>query len=273
MGVCRQGYYAWCNRKPSNRTIANASLLELIRATYKKSSKTYGSPRIYQELRASGVRCSEKRVAQIMQRNEIRAGRARRYVVTTDSNHNLPTADNLLDRKFTVDQANTHWSGDITYIWTREGWLYLAVVLDLFSRKVVGWSMNSTMDRKLVIAALDMAIANRHPSKGLLCHSDRGSQYASGDYQNRLSEAGFICSMSRRANCWDNAPIESFFASLKKELIYATKFHSHAEARAAIFKWIEIWCNHNRRHSALGYISPDAYEQNQESIRPLAKVA
>ena len=261
MTVCRSGFYAWCKRETSTRERANIELAKKIDVIYKESDKTYGSPRVYHELKGQGIACSEKRIARLMRLCDIKAVMPRRFACTTDSNHQLPIAENLLDREFGSETPDTRWSSDITYIWTGESWLYLAVILDLFSRRVVGWAMGTTLERSLVLSALDMALANRRPASGLLCHSDRGSQYASGDYQQQLKDAGIVCSMSRRGNCWDNAPTESFFASLKRELVYRTRFATRSEARAAIFHWIEVWYNRKRRHSSLGYLSPDAFEQ------------
>src|SRR5579871_4696250 len=199
-----------------------------------------------------------------MRAANLKAVLAKRFVVTTDSNHALPVAQNLLDRQFEVEHPNRVWTADISYVWTSDGWLYLAVVLDLFSRRIVGWAMGTTLERSLVLSALEMALTSRTPEAGLLCHSDRGSQYASGDYQKALEQAGAICSMSRKGNCWDNAPTESFFASLKKELVYRTHFASRSEAKAAIFEWIEVWYNRKRRHSSLGYLSPEAFEKQYQ---------
>lgn len=198
----------------------------------------------------------------------IKAVLPKRFVVTTDSNHALPVAENLLDRQFGADTANTRWTTDISYVWTSEGWLYLGIVLDLFSRRIVGWAIGTTLERSLVLSALSMAIHNRHPEAGLLCHSDRGSQYASGDYQKALSEAGIVCSMSRKGNCWDNAPTESFFSSLKRECVYRHRFATRSEARTVLFAWIEVWYNRKRRHSALGYLNPDAFEHQHSQRQP-----
>lgn len=267
MRVTRSGYYSWATRSESARCRQDRELLFKIRVAHKESDRTYGSPRIHQELRASGIRCARKRIARIMQANGIVAEYRRRFVVTTDSKHDLPVADNLLDQKFDTPAANTRWAGDITYLWTSEGWLYLAIILDLFSRRVVGWSMKSTIERSLVIDALVAALRCRRPgNSGLICHSDRGSQYASDDYQKVLREAGIACSMSRKGNCWDNAPVESFFASLKRELIYRNRFATREEARTAVFKWIEAWYNRRRRHSALGYMSPEQFERQQITL-------
>jgi transposase InsO family protein len=208
-----------------------------------------------------------------MRKYEITARPLRRYVTTTDSNHPLPVAHNRLEQKFTVEQPNTRWSADITYLWTGEGWSYLAVVLDLYSRRVVGWSLKETLDRSLVLSALQGALMQRNPGAGLICHSDRGSQYASGDYQALLSGAGALCSMSRKGNCYDNAPVESFFASLKRELIHRCTFSTRKEARSAVFEWIAVWYNRKRRHSTLGYLSPDQFEQQHLSQDPMRRAA
>lgn len=270
--VSESGYYAWRSRDESQRQGQNRKLLVEIKAIHQESDQTYGSPRVHRELKARGIQCSEKRVARLMREAGIRAKQARRFKVTTDSRHSLPVAENVLDRQFEPDQANRRWASDITYIWTQQGWLYLAVVLDLFSRRVVGWSMQPTLERTLVIDALKMALQRRCPGPGLLHHSDRGSQYASGDYQRLLREASIICSMSRRGNCWDNAPVESFFSTLKRERVYHRRYRSRAEARADVFAYIEVWYNRKRRHSSLGYVSPSEYEAKMLKP-PLARVA
>jgi putative transposase len=196
----------------------------------------------------------------------------KRYVLTTDSDHSLPVAANLLDRHFEAEAPDVKWACDITYVWSAEGWLYLSVVLDLFSRKVVGWSMGHTWERGLVLSALAMACSTRQPAVGLLVHSDRGSQYASLDFQQALSEGGMVCSMSRKGNCWDNAPMESFFATLKKELVYRCRFATREQARSAIFAWIAGWYNRKRRHTSLGSLSPEAFERRfySEQARGMA---
>jgi len=271
MQVGRSGFYAWRQRQKSERQNQNEILTEQIRAAHEESDQTYGSPRIYSELQEAGIACSQKRVARLMRLSQISAMRPKRFVVTTDSDHALPVADNLLARLFTAEAPDTKWTADITYLWTGQGWLYLAVILDLFSRRIVGWAMDQTIDRTLVLSALDMAILGRKPASDLLCHSDRGSQYASGDYQHRLQEAGIVCSMSRRGNCWDNAPTESFFATLKKELVHRTHFESREQARGAVFRWIEVWYNRKRRHSTLGYLSPEAFERKQQQEQANAR--
>ena len=224
------------------------------------SRQTYGSPRIHAELTARGEPCSVKTVARIMRENDVVAKRRRKFRATTDSNHPFPVADNLLNRQFTVAAPNQAWVSDITYIPPREGWLYLATVQDLFSRRIVGWSMQERITRQLVIDALQMAVDRRGPAAGLLHHSDRGSQYASDDYQTMLAQHGMTCSMSRRGNCWDNAVMESFYSTIKTELVYHCDFQSRDEARRAIVEYIEMFYNLARRHSSLGYLSPVAYE-------------
>lgn len=270
--VSASGYYAWKKRLPSVQMQANAQLTEQIKTIYEDSDQTYGSPRIYEELKQRGVSCSEKRIARLMRLSQLYAVTAKRFIVTTDSNHALPIAENVLDREFSVETPNARWTADITYLWTSEGWLYLAVILDLFSRRVVGWAMGETLERGLVLSALNMALTGRLPSAGLLCHSDRGSQYASGDYQQALKAAAATCSMSRKGNCWDNAPTEAFFATLKRELVHRRHFASRQEARTAVFAWIETWYNRKRRHSTLGYLSPEAFERQyqQQQQEPIA---
>jgi putative transposase len=261
--VSPAGYYAWRQRPPSARQQRHDTLLVEIQAIHAEVKQRYGSPRIYKELVARGHPCCVNTVAKLMRDNEIQAKTARKFRVrTTDSNHDLPVADNLLDRQFNPSEANEAWVADITYIPTREGWLYLAAVEDLYSRKVVGWALAAHMESRLVVDALELAVQRRLPSEGLLSHSDRGSQYASEHYQLLLARHGITCSMSRKADCWDNAPMESFFASLKKELVHGADFGTRAEARAEIFEYIEVFYNNQRRHSSLGYVSPAEYEQS-----------
>jgi transposase InsO family protein len=270
--VGRGGYYAWRKRQPSPRQKANRALTQQIKAVFEASGQTYGSPRIFDELKEAGVACSEKRIAVLMRLAELKAVLPKRFMLTTDSNHSLPVADNLLDRHFEAEAPDQKWTCDLTYVWTGEGWLYLAVVLDLFSRRVVGWSMAQTLERGLVLSALEMARSGRQPAAGLLVHSDRGSQYASLDYQQALSAAGMVCSMSRRGNCFDNAVTESFFATLKKELVYRSRFATREQARSAIFSWIAAWYNRKRRHTSLGSLSPEVFERRyrQEPARAVA---
>ena len=265
LGVSRSGYYAWRTRPASRRSHENVALVTHIRAIHARSRRTYGSPRVHAELRAQGVRCSAKRVARLMQRTDIRACRPRRAHRTTDSHHTLPVADNVLNRAFTAHAPNSKWAADITYIGTREGWLYLAVVMDLFSRRIIGWSMQSTLACSLVLDALRMALLQRQPMESVLHHSDRGSQYASGDYQALLAAGNVWCSMSRKGDCYDNAPVERFFGTLKTELVYQQHYATRAEARSAVFEYIERFYNRQRRHSALGYLSPAEYEAHHRT--------
>ena len=261
LGVSRSGYYAWKDRPPSQCAQENTYLLGLIRRFHKRSRQTYGSPRIWTDLRDEmGIRCSRKRVARLMRANNIRARRRRRYKVTTRAAANRPVAPNLLDQDFTATRPNEKWLADITYIDTDEGWLYLASILDVFSRRIVGWSMGTRLYRQLVENALHMAVGQRRLEADLLHHSDRGSQFTSQDYRALLKTHGITVSMSRTGNCYDNAMKESFFATLKTECADG-RFPTRRAARQAIFEYIELWYNRKRRHSALGYLSPEAYEQ------------
>jgi putative transposase len=262
--VSPAGYYAWRQRPASEFQQRRDALVVEIRAIHAEFKARYGSPRIQKELVARGQGCCVNTVAKLMRDNDIQAKTARKFrVTTTDSNHDLPVADNILDRQFNPSEANETWVADITYIPTLEGFLYLAAVEDLYSRRIVGWSMDDNMESRLVVDALEMAVQRRLPDEKLLAHSDRGSQYASAHYQRLLGRHGITCSMSRRADCWDNAPMESFFASLKKELVHDARFATRAEARAAIFEYIEVFYNRQRRHSSLGYVSPAEYEQSE----------
>jgi transposase InsO family protein len=261
--VSPAGYYAWQQRPTSAQEQRRDALVVEIRAIHAQFKRRYGSPRIHAELVARGHSCSLNMVAELMQEHGIAAKTKRKFRHTTDSNHNLPVAENLLDRQFNPSGMNEVWVADITYIPTREGWLYLAAVEDLYSRRVVGWAMAEHMESRLVVDALEMAVQRRLPDEGLLTHSDRGSQYASEHYRLLLAKHGIDCSMSRRGDCWDNAPMESFFASLKKELVHDADFATRAEARAALFEYIEVFYNGQRRHSSLGYVSPAEYEQSE----------
>lgn len=232
---------------------------------FDQNRRSYGSPRIYTELRDEGILCSENRVARLMRKASICVEPVRKFRATTDSAHGLPVAVNHLGRQFQAETANTKWASDITYLWTKEGWLYLAVVLDLFSRRVVGWSLQASLHKELVLNALDMAVQGRKPDAGLLHHSDRGSQYASLTFQESLIQIGAVCSMSRKGDCWDNAVVESFFSTLKREMVNRETFETRKEARLAVFEWIEVWYNRKRRHSALGYLSPEAFEKQHET--------
>ena len=270
--VSTSGYYDWRARPESRRKKQDRRLVVEIKAIHKESRQTYGSPRIHDELKDRGIHCGKKRVARLMRLHDISAKQTRRFKATTDSKHARPVAENVLARQFTPSAPNVVWAADITYIPTRQGWLYLAVVLDLFSRRVVGWSMHNRLNRSLVLDALKMALRGRSPRPGLIHHSDRGSQYASGDYQGLLQAQQMVCSMSRRGNCWDNAPVESFFSTLKRELVHHRRWQTRAAVRAAIFEYIEVWYNRKRRHSSLGYQSPVQYEALFESS-PLTLVA
>lgn len=260
LAVSSSGFYAWCRRGLSARAREDAALKVEIRAAHAASGKRYGSPRIHADLTADDQQISRKRVARLMREEGIEGQRKRRFRVTTDSRHSHPVAANVLQRNFTASAPNKVWVTDITYIWTREGWMYLAAILDLYSRRIVGWSMDSCIDRTLALDALSMALKTRRPESGLLHHSDRGVQYASADYQNQLRERGIVCSMSRKGDCWDNAVAESFFSTLKAELVHRTDYVSHDHARASVFEYIEVFYNRRRRHSALGYVSPVDHE-------------
>ena len=261
LAVSPGGYYDWRGRPTSDRTRRSEALVISIKAIHAEVKARYGSPRIHAELAARGEACCVNTVAKLMREHGIAARTKRKFRCTTDSSHGLPVAENVVDRQFEPAAPDRVWTADITYIPTREGWLYLAAVEDLHSRRIVGWSMSERIDSRLVVAALEMAVARRLPGAGLVAHSDRGSQYASEHYQRLLAGHGIACSMSRRANCWDNAPMESFFASLKKELVHDEDYATRAEARASLFEYIEVFYNRVRRHSSLGYRSPVEYER------------
>jgi len=258
----RSGYYAWRQRQGSIRQQENQKLCEQIIDIFDKSRQTYGSPRIHAVLNAQGFKVGLNRVARLMSQLGIRAVKKRRFQVTTDSAHAFPIASNVLARQFQVCEPDKVWVADITYIWTSEGWLYLAAIIDLFSRRVIGWSMDEHMRTELVLTALESALGQRQASpSGLLFHSDRGSQYASGDYQKALQDAKIQSSMSRRANCWDNAVAESFFGTIKTEFIHKQNFSTRTEARTAIAEWIEVFYNRQRIHSTIGFLSPVEFEE------------
>ncbi len=259
--VSAGGYYDWRGRPQSSRAAWHDALVVAIKVVHGEVKARYGSPRVHAELVARGEPCCVNTVARLMRREGIAAKTKRKFRVTTDSKHDRPVAENVLDRRFEPEAPNRAWTADITSVATHEGWLYLAAVEDLYSRKIVGWSMGSRIDSRLVVDALKMALARRLPGESLVAHSDRGSQYASEHYQGLLADHGITCSMSRRANCWDNAPMESFFASLKKELTRSEIFATRAEARASLFEYIEVFYNRIRRHSSLGYKSPAEYEK------------
>jgi transposase InsO family protein len=260
--VARSGYYAWCRRPVSRRAQEDQRLLPKIATIHRMSQASYGSPRVYQALRQQGETCGRHRVARVMRAHALVGKQRRTYrVTTTDSRHALPVAANVLDRQFTPAAPNRVWVSDITYVPTGEGWLYLATVMDLYARRIVGWALSARIDRGLVLDALTDALRRRQPAPGLLHHSDRGSQYASADYQALLAQHGLIPSMSRTGNCWDNAPMESFFHTLKVEALHDQTFRTRADARQAIFTYIEVWYNRQRLHSTLGYRSPEQFEQ------------
>ena len=270
LNVSRAGFYAWQARAPSGHARADARLGVEIAAIHAESRQRYGSPRVHAELRDRGHRTSRKRVARLMRHHQLASRRRRRFRATTDSRHSFPVAPNVLARQFAQGAPDRAWVTDITYMPTGEGWLYLAVILDLCSRVVVGWAMSERITRELTLNALDMALVQRRPGHGLLHHSDRGSQYASGDYQQALAAAGIVCSMSRRGNCWDNAVAESFFATVKVELVHDARWETRAAARTALFEYIEVFYNGQRRHSSLGYLSPRAFERQRTQQRPAA---
>lgn len=265
LAVSPSGFYAWRTRPPCERAIADEVLMARVRIAHETSDQTYGAPRVHRELRAEGVRVGKKRVARLMRVDGLVAARRKRGSVrTTDSHHAHPIAPNLLERRFDVNgirETDRVWVSDLTYVPTGEGWLYLAVVLDLKSRRVVGWAMRSTLEAELALSALRMALAARQPRPGLVHHSDRGVQYACSDYRTVLAAGRIEASMSRKGDCWDNAVAESFFATLELELIARHRWATRSAARQAIFRYIETWYNPRRRHSTLGYLSPVEYEQ------------
>ena len=260
LAVSPAGYYAWRARPESVRAVANRALVAKIRVIHQASRETYGSPSIWDALVKRGHGAGEHRIARLMRAEGIRAKTVKKWRATTQSNHRMPVAANVLKRQFTVAQPNQVWAGDITYVWTTEGWLYLAVVLDLYSRAVIGWALGARLTGDLAQQALTMALHHRAPKAGLLHHSDRGSQYAATAYQQLLTTHGMISSMSRRGNCWDNACVESFFGTLKRELIYHRQYRTRDEATQDIFEYIEVFYNRLRRHSTLGYYSSAEFE-------------
>ena len=257
LAVSRSGFYAWRGREPSQAQLRRETLTETIREIHIKSRRNFGAPRVYRELLKQGHAVNRKTVEKYMQNAGLRSQTCRRFrVSTTDSNHSHPIAPNLVNRNFSPSAKNETWTTDITYIPTEEGWLYLAVVEDLFTRKIVGWSMSHSMESRLVVDAMEMAVQREHPGPGLVAHSDRGVQYASDHYQQLLAKHDITCSMSRKGNCWDNAPMESFFATLKKELVHHEHYRTHAQARHSLFEYIEVFYNRQRTHSAINYQSP-----------------
>ena len=265
-GVSRSGYYGWRKRGLSKRELSNQALLEKIKKFHEDSRRTYGSPRITADLWASGETCGHNRVARVMKVNGIAAKTKRKFKVTTNSKHNHPVASNLVKQKFVAEKPNQLWTSDITYLWTIEGWLYLSVILDVFNRRIVGWAMSKRLKKELVITALKQALNHRTPARDMILHSDQGSQYASGDFQNLLDKHGIIPSMSGKGNCYDNAITETFFHTLKTELIYFKNYQTREEAKSSVFEYIEVFYNRQRRHSSLGYKSPVDFENQLNYI-------
>lgn len=261
LDVSPSGYYDWRTRPEGTRCRSNRALDGEIRLVYSEHKQRYGAPRITDELKDRGIRCSENRVARRMQKLGIKAVQAKKYKRTTDSDHDKPVAPDLINQDFTAMAANQKWVSDITYLWTDEGWLYLAVVMDLYSRAIVGWSMDKRMTQQLVSDALTMALFRRGFPKGVIIHSDRGSQYCSRAYQRLIKVMRLRCSMGRRANCYDNAAMESFFHSLKVELIHRERYATRQAAKGATFEYIEVYYNRKRKHSAIGHKIPMLFEQ------------
>lgn len=261
LGVSKSGYYVWLNRPKSEQKKRRERLTARIKRIHLESRKIYGSPKITKTLNAQGINVSQKTVTRIMKENQIRSKTVKRYKATTNSKHNLPIYPNLLNQQFKVDHPGQAWVGDITYIWTSEGWLYLASIMDLYSRRLIGWAMGERMTKELVITALKRAMITQPPTKGLIHHSDRGSQYASNDYQELLRENGMITSMSRKGNCYDNACIESFHGIIKRELIFHENYKTRNQAKRNIFEYIVSFYNYKRIHSTNQYKSPIVYEK------------
>ncbi len=266
MTVSQSAYYDWLKRPESARSLEDRRLSEKVKESHEKSRKTYGARRILKDLVDDDETISRTRVGRLMKQQGLESKGKRKFKATTNSNHGRPVAPNLLDREFMVEQPDTVYAGDITYIQTDEGWLYLAVLIDLYSRAIVGWAMSERMPAQLVNDALMMAIWKRKPPKGMMVHSDRGSQYASELYQKTIKDQGFICSMSRKGNCWDNAPSESFFHTLKTELTYHRRYQTRQEAKQEIFEYIEVFYNRQRRHSTIGYQTPLGYDKAYRKV-------
>ncbi len=268
LGVSSSGYYESLRRPQSRRAAQNRRLLAHIRAVHARSHSTYGRRRVYAQLRREGVSCSRNRVARLMRQEGICGRRRRSFRVTTHSKHSFPVAGNLLGRNFSASAPDQVWISDITYLRTEGGWEYLATVMDLYSRRIVGWAMQRTLERSLTLSALEMAISQRQPAPGVIHHSDRGSQYACGDYQAVLRRHGMLSSMSRKGNVWDNAPKESFYGSLKCELVHHWTRPSRDQARRQVFDYIEVFYNRQRLHSSLGYQPPAAFEMQSAAKTP-----
>lgn len=261
MGVTERGLHAWKHRLPSHRQRRDMVLLAHIRDQHRLSLGSYGRPRMTEELNELGIRVGQRRVGRLMRQNGIQIIRSRKFKRTTDSDHAFNIAPNLLQQDFTASGPNQKWAGDITYVWTREGWVYLAVIIDMFSRRVVGWAISNRMKQDLALRALNMAIAIRRPPPGCIHHTDRGSQYCAHDYQKLLRKHGFKVSMSGKGNCYDNSAVESFFKSLKAELVWRRNWQTRREVEVALFEYINGFYNPRRKHSALGWKSPVAFEQ------------
>jgi len=260
LSVSVSGYYGWRDRPPSKRALENAELADKIKAIFDEEKSRAGAKRLAKRLKAEGTPIGRHRIARIMRLNGWRAKAAKKFKATTNSNHKLPVAPNLLGQNFAASNPNEKWASDITYVWTEEGWLYLAVVMDLYSRMVVGWSMSERMTTKLVVDALQMAIWRRERPQGVIIHSDRGSQYCSYEYQKLLAKNSFVCSMSKRGDCYDNASMESWNHSFKVEAIHGEKFQTRAQAKSHVFDYINVYYNRKRLHSRLGYQSPVYFE-------------
>lgn len=258
--ISRSSYYAWLKRPKSKQWKENMYLVERIKTIFREKKQRYGSPRIREELKSEGFNCSKNRIASLMRKQGITARTKRRFKVTTNSNHKQPVAENLVQMQFNPERKNSLWTTDITYIWTQEGWLYLSVILDLWSRAVISWNVQQNMDENLVIKPLEIALRNRKPDSELILHSDRGSQYASQRLRNILKENNITQSMSSKGNCYDNAPTEAFFSTLKRELVYRERYKTREEAKQSLFEYIEIFYNRQRRHSTIGYLSPMQFE-------------
>jgi putative transposase len=265
--VSDSGYYDWRDRPASNRQQRHQQIAQAAARAHYQYDRVYGYRKVYEELQAQGVLCCEDTVRQVMRENGLKSKVKRKFVITTDSDHAEPMAENILDRDFSADRPNEKWVADITYIATAEGWLYLAAVMDLFSRRIVGWATSDTIDAALTCSALQRAIEHRGPEAGLLHHSDRGVQYASWDYQEILRACDMTCSMSRKGNCWDNAVMENFFGSVKGEWTADRVFETRQAAKESLFKYIEVFYNRQRRHASLGYLSPANYEEQYELTR------
>lgn len=261
LSVSKSGYYAWLKRPKSKTQLAREALSKKIKEIFHNHHQRYGSRRVWFELKLRGIQCSRNRVARLMRSIDLKAKRVKKFKTTTNSKHRLPVAPNLLNRDFVVTRPNQAWVSDLTYLWTREGWMYLAVILDLYARQVVGWSMSTRINKGLVLSALTQAIDRRSPAPGLIFHSDRGSQYACEDVRKLTKVYKIKQSMSRKGDCYDNAVAESFFATLKVELVYPRFFATRAEARSKIFEYIEIYYNRQRFHSYLNYMTPEQYER------------